>query len=163
MLISPDAQVWVDVWLPKTDPLWEDDVVRSAGWLGETWSDALRALGAAPLDVHLGRSLEGPWASVVCFGGVGPGEVMVRGAKLVGLAQRRTREGARFLTVAHLSFEAAAIVGLLALNDTERDAAVLEIGMRSAGLAEVLPELASSHDGRSLMASIEHAITEALP
>ena len=32
----------------------------------------------------------------MCFAGRGPGEVFVDGAKVVGLAQRRTRAGARF-------------------------------------------------------------------
>lgn len=163
VLVSPDAQVWIDVWLPRADPLWDDDVVRSAGWLGETWRSALGALGAAPLDVHRGKSLEGPWARLVCFGGLGPGEVTVRGSKLVGLAQRRTRQGARYLTVAHLSFEASAIVELLALDGADRGSAVAEIGRESVGLADVLPARATSSDRRSLIASVERAFIEALP
>ncbi len=35
-------------------------------------------------------------AAMVCFAGLGSGEVTIGGAKAVGLSQRRTRTGARF-------------------------------------------------------------------
>ena len=87
----------------------------------------------------------------------------MKGAKVVGIAQRRTREGARFLTVAHLSFDAAATVELLALGDAERDDAVQEIAERSAGLKEAFPVRSFSPEEESPMASIEAALIRALP
>ena len=36
-----------------------------------------------------------PWSDLVCFAGLGPGEVLLDGRKLVGLSQRRTRNGVR--------------------------------------------------------------------
>ena len=79
VLVTPDDPVWVDVDLPA----------------GEAWAAALAALG---LDgkVHRGPFEPGRWGRAVCFAGRGPGEVFVEGAKVVGLAQRRTRAGARF-------------------------------------------------------------------
>ena len=46
--------------------------------------------------VHTGEMIRTLWSSAVCFAGVGPGEVLVDGAKVVGISQRRTRAGARF-------------------------------------------------------------------
>ena len=52
--------------------------------------------------------------NVACFAAVGPGEVVVGDAKVVGISQRRTRELARFQTVAYLDWEAAELLDLLA-------------------------------------------------
>jgi hypothetical protein len=104
VLVSPGRQVWIDVWLPKGDPLWDDDVVRSSRWLGSAWSRALCDLGsrAQDLDVHRGRLMRTRWSDLICFAGLGPGEVSWRNRKLVGLSQRRTRAGARFHTMSPL-------------------------------------------------------------
>ena len=89
--VAPDDPLWVDVDLPVGDRLWSDDVGASFHWLGSAWAEAL---GGG--DVHEGAFEPGRWGSTVCFAGRGPGEVFRDGAKVVGLAQRRTRSGARF-------------------------------------------------------------------
>lgn len=91
VLVTPDDPLWVDVDLPIGDPLWSDDVGASFRWLGAAWTEAL-GHGI----VHEGGFEPGRWGRTVCFAGRGPGEVFVDGAKVVGLAQRRTRAGARF-------------------------------------------------------------------
>ncbi len=88
---APSEVLWIDVLLPRGDPLWDDDVGRAAYWLGETWCDAL-GVGV----VHTGPLVRTTWSDQICFAGVGPGEVLVDGAKVVGISQRRTRAGARF-------------------------------------------------------------------
>jgi hypothetical protein len=45
-----------------------------------------------------------PMASVVCFAGLGPGEVLC-GEKAVGISQRRVRTAARFQSVALLGWD----------------------------------------------------------
>jgi lipoate-protein ligase A len=57
--------------------------------------------------VYEGPLQTSPWADLLCFGGLGPGEVTVDGAKLVGISQRRTRAGARFQMAIHRRFEIA--------------------------------------------------------
>ena len=91
VLVSPGEQIWVDVWLPRGDPLWDDDVVRASLWLGSAWKRALGDLGVGDLEVHTGRLARDRWSDLICFAGVGPGEVCWKSRKLVGLAQRRTR------------------------------------------------------------------------
>jgi lipoate-protein ligase A len=95
VLVGADDPLWVDVDLPVDDPRWVDDVARSFVWLGEAWARVLAVHGLAA-EVHTGPFAPGPWGRAVCYAGRGPGEVFVDGAKVVGLAQRRTRTGARF-------------------------------------------------------------------
>lgn len=123
VLVAPGAQVWVEAWLPSGDPLLDPDVGRSFLWFGEAWRRALADLGVAA-SVHDGAWQPGPWGRAVCFAGRGPGEVLgPAGAKLVGLAQRRTRAGARFQSSALLRWEPERLVRLLALDDAAARAA----------------------------------------
>ena len=94
VLVEPGNGVWIDVLVPRDDPVWGDDVGRSFTWLGQAWVEALAALGL-PARVHQGRPDRSALAAAVCFAGLGSGEVTVDGAKAVGLSQRRTRAGAR--------------------------------------------------------------------
>lgn len=89
---------WIDVVLRKDDSLWCEDVGRAFLWLGDCWVTALRSLVAGPseLSAHEGALVQSPWSRLVCFGGLGPGEVSLTGRKLVGVAQKRTRNAALF-------------------------------------------------------------------
>jgi lipoate-protein ligase A len=134
VLLVPSESAWIDVELPRGDAHWVDDVSRSFDWLGRAWRDALSALGidARP---HAGPLVEGRWSRLVCFGGIGPGELVVDGRKLVGISQRRTRHGARFQCVVHRRWDPAAIVALLALDAHERRAAVDDLERAGAAAA----------------------------
>ena len=64
-----------------------------------------------------------PWSALVCFGGVGSGEVVTAdGRKVVGLAQRRSRHGAWFHGACVLRWDPGPLVELLALSAPERAA-----------------------------------------
>ena len=63
---------------------------------------ARRRSESATLTVHDGPMAGGRWAELVCFAGLGPGEVLVAGRKLVGISQRRTRHGSRFQCMVHI-------------------------------------------------------------
>ncbi len=54
-----------------------------------------------------------PWSSMVCFDGVGAGEVLVDGRKLVGISQRRTRHAARLQCCWYSTYDPAWLVDLL--------------------------------------------------
>jgi len=96
VLLVPGGQLWIDVMVPRTDPLWDDDVARATWWLGAVWARALEVIGSGPAEVHRGSLITTSLSSVVCFAGLGPGEVIVDGRKIVGVSQRRTRGAARF-------------------------------------------------------------------
>lgn len=113
VLLDPGDVLWVDVIVPAGDPLWVDDVVRSFHWLGRCWADALVDCGVADVEVHEGPLVRSRWSSVVCFAGMGPGEVTVGGRKVVGISQRRTRHAARFQCAVLGAWRPERLVGLL--------------------------------------------------
>ena len=123
VLVEPGAILWIDVLLPAGDPRWLADVAQAFLWLGHVWADALGALGVEAR-VHEGGLCTTQWSRLVCFGGLGTGEVVdADGRKLVGISQRRTRAGARFQCMAHAAWEPERLVGLLALAPDERSEA----------------------------------------
>ncbi len=134
-MLVPGEQVWIDFWIPAGDGLWDDDVVRAAAWAGRAWAGAARSLGATALTVHGGSVVTTPWSARVCFAGLGPGEVVAGGCKLVGLSQRRTRDWSRLSTLAHRRWDAAATFGLLAGDPDAITAAVHEWQSRVAEIS----------------------------
>lgn len=139
VLVEPGGVVWVDVVVPAGDPLWDDDVGRAFAWLGEAWAAALARVGVPGAAVHRGGLVTTPWSRLVCFGGLGPGEVAVAGAKVVGLAQRRTRDAAWFQGAALLRWQPRDLLELLALTGEQRDRAQADLDARAAPL-EAAPE-----------------------
>ena len=119
VLVDADGPVWVDVSIPAGDPLWEDDVGLAFGWVGQVWVRALVEVGVAGATAHEGALQVTPWSSRVCFAGLGPGEVTLGGRKVVGISQRRTREGALFQTACLLQWDPAPLVEWLGLEGAE--------------------------------------------
>ncbi len=104
VLLEPGAVVWFDVVVPS-DALRAagagDDVGRSMIWLGDHIAAALDALGLAGAVVHRAAMITTRWSPLVCFDGLGRGEITVDGAKLVGISARRTRHAVRFQCAVH--------------------------------------------------------------
>jgi lipoate-protein ligase A len=140
--------LWLDVVLPAGDPLWDDDVGRAAHWLGRVWAAALAELGMAG-DVHRGALVTTGWSRLVCFAGLGPGEVTSGGRKVVGISQRRSRAGARFQCAAVLRWDPAAMAALLALAPAER----LRLAAELADAVAVVPS-----DAARLRSALEAAL-----
>ena len=97
MFVHPSDSVWIDITISRDDPLWKDDVAQSMLWLGELFVEALSPWVRA--DVYRDSFSTGVDGRVVCFASSSPGEVFVGANKLVGISQRRGREGARFQCV----------------------------------------------------------------
>jgi lipoate-protein ligase A len=114
VLLVPGEVLWVDVIVPRHDVLWDDDVGRATHWLGELWVRALTRCGVVGATVHTGTMVCRPWSKLVCFAGLGPGEVTVGEGKAVGISQRRTRVGARFQCALYHRWDPAALVAVLA-------------------------------------------------
>jgi lipoate-protein ligase A len=100
VFLAPGEHVWLDVVVPRGDVLWSDDVAQASWWLGDVWVRALNALDVSNVSVHHESLSSDAWGDLLCFAGVGPGEVVQRDdeslSKLVGISQRRTRNYARF-------------------------------------------------------------------
>ena len=59
MYLAPGGQLWLDVWIPRDDPLWVVDVSAAAEWVGAWWTAALAGVGQHGFEVHRGRSVPG--------------------------------------------------------------------------------------------------------
>ncbi len=133
VLLVPGQALWLDAVVPRGDPLWDDDVGRATHWLGATWARALAALGVAAT-VHTAGLVPSRWSSMVCFAGLGPGEVTAGGRKVVGIAQRRTRGGTRFQCIVLPRWDPATIIDLLRLDSGTKAEAVAQLGAVASGV-----------------------------
>ena len=116
--IAPGELVWIDVDVPASDTLWDDDVGRSFLWLGRVWAAALTELGVGQASVWDGGLRCGPAGKALCFAGLGPGEVSVAGRKVVGISQRRSREGTRFHCAALLRWSPLPLARMMGVPES---------------------------------------------
>ena len=104
VLVDDALAIWVDVWIPHRPGTVTADVRASMELVGRAWATVLGAADgnlAGRLEVHTGGVTLGAWAELVCFAGLGPGEVLLDGRKLVGLSQRRSRDWSRVQCQVH--------------------------------------------------------------
>ena len=114
--LDPSSIVWVDVVVPAGDSLWRADVGEAFWWLG----DAIASAVGGSAIVHRGAMVTSPWSSLVCFAGLGPGEIVVGGRKVVGISQKRTRAGALFQVGVLRSWDPTSLLDCLALSSHDR-------------------------------------------
>jgi len=157
--LRPGNDLWVDVIVPAGSALWSDDVGRASHWLGATWAATLTAVlpPGATIEVNTGSLVRREQGQIVCFAGVGPGEVVVEGRKVVGLSQRRTRGAARFQCVMTWAWDPSWLVPLIdaaALDRADVDLDALAIGLP--------PELLTD-DRAPTVASVTDAFLSCLP
>ena len=137
VLLEPQRQAWVDLLVPRQDPLWRDDVIQAAWWVGELWASVADTLTgeSAGVVVHRGRLRADVWGQRMCFAGIGPGEVLDGGRKIVGVSQRRSRDWTRIQTMAPVAPTSGIdLVDLLALSEEERYQARAVLSERAAAL-----------------------------
>jgi hypothetical protein len=138
VLLRPGDHLWVDVWIPRNDPLWDADVADAAAWVGAWWAAALGAFDVGDLTVHRGRAEPGRHGGLVCFSGRGPGEVLQGDRKVMGVSQWRCREGALFHTCAYTTaWEPGPLVELFALDRSTRRGLVSDLARSAVGLDEL--------------------------
>lgn len=117
VLLMPGEFVWLDLVVPVADLLWDVDVARAMVWVGELWQRVLADQGDS-VEVHRSAMVRTEWSRSVCWAGIGTGEVLPplgKGTgKAVGIAQRRTRDLARFQTMCHLRWRPELVASLVA-------------------------------------------------
>jgi lipoate---protein ligase len=149
---GPGEQLWLDVWIPRHDPLWIADVSVAAEWVGAWWMEALAGVGQQGFDVHRGRSVPGDLGDLVCFAGRGPGEVFAGGRKVVGLSQWRSREGALFSSCAYLRWDPTPLLAVMEVDgDGARAELARDLAPIATGLAELEPPVTDFAGVRSLL------------
>jgi len=135
----PGEQLWLDVFVPSTDRLAEADVGKSFHWLGDAFADSLASVlgkssSTGAISVHRGSSQKTAWSRVLCFAGLGAGEVTVDGRKVVGMSARRERSGAWIHAMALLSHRGQDLADFLAGGPDHR--ANARVALASAGLPD---------------------------
>lgn len=144
------ATGWIEVFVPRGDVLWADDIGVSFGWLGETFAEVLVEVGIEQTRIEISKPPfeAGRLGSLVCFAGRGPGEILVDGRKLIGMSQRRVRAGARFQCCWYRHWDPRVFDGLLA----DPVLKISGLAMAGIGLAELGLEPAAV--SRRLLAAV---------
>lgn len=141
VLLVPGEFVWLDLVIPADDALWVADVGRAMEWVGELWRRALRDLGVAGDVSTTAGGGDARWAKQVCFAGIGAGEVVRDGRKIVGVSQRRTRAAARFQSLCHTRWRPELVAALVAPprpNVVDLAVSVAPVGAAAAEIRDAL-------------------------
>lgn len=157
VLLVPGDTTWIDVLLPPGHVRWSDDVGRASWWLGEAWADALGDLGVGGAEVHRGPLERSPLTSLVCFAGMGPGEVRLGTAKVVGISQRRSRVGARFQCLVLHRWDPRRLLDVLAVDAPARAEAERALPSAATGIGL---DIGPSAVLGALVARLEEAVAD---
>jgi lipoate-protein ligase A len=145
VLLRPGEVTWIDVIVPARMPGWASDVHAPMVWLGRHLAAAIASVtGIGDLEVHDGPLRSTPWSKLVCFDGIGAGEVLIDGRKLVGLSQRRTRDAARLQCCWYSSYDPSFLVGLLDPSVRPEPSELAPVATLPAGVADDIVDRLSS-------------------
>lgn len=116
VLVDARQSVWVDIEVGVEDPRYRSEPMAMMEQVGEWWMNALRSLNCCPPDIwqFKGAMQCDAGGDVICFAGRAHGELMVGESKLVGLSQRRTRDGARVQGQIHFDDPTDVMLAVLA-------------------------------------------------
>jgi lipoate-protein ligase A len=141
VFVHPSDSVWLDITISRNDPLWKGDVSQSMLWLGELFVEALSPWVRA--NVYRDSFSAGVDGRIVCFASTSPGEVFVGANKLLGISQRRGREGARFQCVLYRHWRPGDWSHVLASSDARSrvaDIAVATLDIPALTLVNAVSE-----------------------
>ena len=142
VLLVPGEMTWIDVIVPAGAPGWAADVHAPMRWIGAHLAAVLAPLLAGrAITVHGGGMVQTAWSSLVCFDGLGPGEVSVDGHKLIGISQRRTRAAARLQCSWYHAYEPDRLTGLLAADRRPPHGALRPLATVGAARSAQVPTL----------------------
>jgi lipoate-protein ligase A len=136
VFVHPTESVWIDVTIPRDDPLYVEDVGDSMLWLGDVFVTALMPWVNA--ETYRGSFDAGSYGRSVCFASTSPGEVFVGDHKLVGISQRRGRDGARLQCVLYRSWHPNAWVSSLTSSDVHDQISSLHVATISAETTDIV-------------------------
>ena len=110
--LHPGHFLWIDICIPKSDSLYEDDISKASIWVGELWQEVLLSF-EVNTDIYLGPYNKGLNDGLICFSSRAQGEVMMGEQKLVGISQRRSKLGICFQTLLLLDWQPEAMLEYL--------------------------------------------------
>ncbi len=113
----------LDVVVPRLHKLHDSDITASYRWLGEAITSALVSQGvrARALPTRAARAMnDARAATLACFAGRSPWEVVVDDVKVVGLSQVRRRNATLLQAGIRMVAENPPLETLMAITDEER-------------------------------------------
>ena len=141
VLVDPEDSLWIDIEVGVEDPRYLADPMAMMAAVGKWWMVALQALECCPSDIW---QFEGAMecdagGDLLCFAGRAHGELLAGHSKLVGLSQRRTRDGARVQGQLHFEDPTDLLLGALAEPpaSTVRRPALIESRCRNIVASEL--------------------------
>jgi lipoate---protein ligase len=143
VLLVPGKVTWLDVIVPNGGDGWSDDVHQPMRWLGRHLGAVVGSLVGSnqQVRVHDGPMVTTTWSSQVCFDGIGVGEVLLDGRKLVGISQRRTRGAARLQCCWYSDHDHDELRALLRAPHRPAREDLAEVATLPHAFAEALPGL----------------------
>ena len=138
VLVGIEQLIWFDVVLTRDHPGWNDDVGKSFAWVSDRIRSALSSLGVET-DCHNGPMVNTEWSDLICFAGLGPGELTVDAKKLVGISQRRTRNAARFQVAVLRRWDPMELLELFPMSQGDRERANQDMAEAAVG-TDLSPE-----------------------
>lgn len=115
VLVDPHRSLWIDIEIGADDSRYVAEPLGMMAQVGRWWLAALVSLDCAFPGIwqFVGQTGSDSDGELVCFAGRSHGELMVEQSKLVGLSQRRTRDGARVQGQLHFVDPTDEILALL--------------------------------------------------
>ena len=115
VLVDPHRSLWIDIEIGADDSRYVAEPLGMMAQVGRWWLAALISLDCALPGIwqFVGQTGSDSDGELVCFAGRSHGELMVEQLKLVGLSQRRTRDGARVQGQLHFADPTDEILALL--------------------------------------------------
>ena len=115
VLVDPHRSLWIDIEIGADDSRYVAEPLGMMAQVGRWWLAALISLDCAFPGIwqFVGQTGSDSDGELVCFAGRSHGELMVEQSKLVGLSQRRTKDGARVQGQLHFVDPTDEILALL--------------------------------------------------
>jgi lipoate-protein ligase A len=139
VLLLP-GDVWIDWWIPVHDARYCTDLAEQARLAGHWWATALSELTGDHFEIYDGPLTRNETLASACFAGLGRGEVVKDGQKVVGVTQWRVREGA-FISTLLPRGSSEELLDLLAVRSEELAEAMHHGSMSSLNLIESREQL----------------------
>lgn len=143
VLLDPSL-LSLDVVVPPDHPLVAGDLAAVFDRVGAAWAEALAGLGVPGLSVHRGPGTarrrgtdRERLLAAVCYATLGRGEVLSGGRKLVGLAQRRRRQGALVQCGLLRRWTPGPLLAALGADPDDPEVAGAAVGLDDLGLAGI--------------------------
>jgi lipoate-protein ligase A len=140
VLLVPDATVWVDTVVPRH--LFGDDLHAPMRWLGRIIATTLEnsvRIGSPDRPIEVSSMMRPThWSPLVCFEGLGPGEVTLAGRKLTGVSQGRTRDAIRLQCCWYLRYDPDHLRRLIAPPDRPGPGRLGDVATVSAEVATAM-------------------------